>query len=321
MFSIPTFIQSSAARILSDENNERKINRQNRRASGIKSFSTSSFSNNNNNNTRNNNNNNNNNNNSCFRRRINNDDDDEDDDTNKRTISTISTTTTTTMRRRRRDFAFMFMTQGMYLTFISSETGTNEAKAVMGSIAGRVPGFSKPDSTDGSMTYTRPELKSGGHGIGWTEITPYSVKLREGWEEVAVSIADPGGTEIDTRFKSELEGDAKIVLAPVLRFANVEDGENPSIEDLVPITNFIFGFAPEVLGEPVQEEQIKEMYKDSRNGLTHYNYEISNSSHWLVSATVWKKRVYLCAVHADGRRWRKAEPLLRDSIQSFIVIK
>lgn len=74
------------------------------------------------------------------------------------------------------------------------------AQAVMGSIAGRVPGFGKIEE-DGSMTYTRPEAKSGGHGIGWTEITPYSVKLREGWEEVAVSIADPGGTEIDTRFK------------------------------------------------------------------------------------------------------------------------
>ena len=78
------------------------------------------------------------------------------------------------------------------------------AQAVMGSIAGRVPGFGKIEE-DGSMTYTRPEAKSGGHGIGWTEITPYSVKLREGWEEVAVSIADPGGTEIDTRFKKQQE--------------------------------------------------------------------------------------------------------------------
>jgi hypothetical protein len=194
------------------------------------------------------------------------------------------------------------------------------AQAVMGSIAGRVPGFGKIEE-DGSMTYTRPEAKSGGHGIGWTEITPYSVKLREGWEEVAVSIADPGGTEIDTRFKSESEGDVKIVLAPVLRFANVEDGENPTIEELVPITNFILGFAPEVLGQPVNEEQIKSMEKDTRNGLTHYNYEISNEAHWLISATVWKKRVYLCSVKASGRQWRTAQPKLRDTIASFTVLK
>jgi|TARA_X000000368_G_scaffold20033_1_gene15727 hypothetical protein len=205
--------------------------------------------------------------------------------------------------------------------FFCGGFGEKRANAgVMGSIAGRVPGFGKVGS-DGSMWYTRPEAKSGGHGIGWTDITPYSLKLREGWEEVAVSIADPGGTEIDTRFKNESEGDVKIVLAPVLRFANVQDGENPTIEELVPITNLILGFAPEVLGQPVNEEQIKSMEKDTRNGLTHYNYEISNDAHWLISATVWKKRVYLCAVHANGRQWRTAQPKLRETIESFVVVK
>jgi hypothetical protein len=194
------------------------------------------------------------------------------------------------------------------------------ANAVMGSIAGRVPGFGKVEE-DGSMLYARPEAKSGGHGIGWTEITPYSLKLREGWEEVAVSIADPGGTEIDTRFKNESEGEVKIILAPVLRFANVEEGENPTIEELVPITNLILGFAPEVLGQPVNEEQIKSMEKDTRNGLTHYNYEISNEAHWLISATVWKKRVYLCAIKASGRQWRTAQQKLRDTASSFTVLK
>ena len=86
----------------------------------------------------------------------------------------------------------------------------------------------------------------------------------------------------------------KIVLAPVLRFANVQDGENPTIEELVPITNLILGFRAEVLGQPVNEEQIKSMEKDTRNGLTHYNYEISNDAHWLISATVWKKSVLVC---------------------------
>ena len=68
--------------------------------------------------------------------------------------------------------------------FFCGGFGEKRANAgVMGSIAGRVPGFGKVGS-DGSMWYTRPEAKSGGHGIGWTDITPYSLKLREGWEEV-----------------------------------------------------------------------------------------------------------------------------------------
>jgi len=46
---------------------------------------------------------------------------------------------------------------------------------------------------NGIRRYTRPEGKSGGHGVGWTEITPYSFDVYEGWTEVPVSIADPAG--------------------------------------------------------------------------------------------------------------------------------
>jgi hypothetical protein len=82
---------------------------------------------------------------------------------------------------------------------------------------------SKPDA-DGFYTYTRPEGKSGGHGVGWSEIPRYrqatgclprstspkalanpperppaaacSFRVPAGWEEVPVSIADLGGTEV-----------------------------------------------------------------------------------------------------------------------------
>ena len=70
--------------------------------------------------------------------------------------------------------------------------------------------------------------------MGWTEITPYTFDVYEGWEEVPVSIADPGGTEIDVRFNSEADGGLKVVLAPVLRFADVQEGTNPTIEELIP---------------------------------------------------------------------------------------
>jgi hypothetical protein len=48
----------------------------------------------------------------------------------------------------------------------------------------------------GFYTYTRPEGKSGGHGIGWSEVPRYSFKVPGGWEETPVSIADLGGTEV-----------------------------------------------------------------------------------------------------------------------------
>lgn len=56
-------------------------------------------------------------------------------------------------------------------------------------------GLKGPDS-QGLFTYTRPEGKSGGHGVGWTEIPRYSFKVPAGWREVPVSIADLGGTEV-----------------------------------------------------------------------------------------------------------------------------
>jgi hypothetical protein len=65
------------------------------------------------------------------------------------------------------------------------------ASAVQGLTAGRIPGVTGPDP-DGYMTYTRPEGKSGGHGVGWTEIQRYSFKVPQSWEETPVSIADLG---------------------------------------------------------------------------------------------------------------------------------
>ena len=56
-------------------------------------------------------------------------------------------------------------------------------------------GLHGPDA-EGLYTYTRPEGKSGGHGVGWTEIPRYSFKVPPGWSEKAVSIADLGGTEV-----------------------------------------------------------------------------------------------------------------------------
>ena len=36
----------------------------------------------------------------------------------------------------------------------------------------------------GWRTYRRPDEKSGGHGVGWSPIIPYSFKVPDGWDEV-----------------------------------------------------------------------------------------------------------------------------------------
>jgi hypothetical protein len=36
----------------------------------------------------------------------------------------------------------------------------------------------------GWRTYRRPDDKSGGHGVGWSPIIPYSFEVPDGWDEV-----------------------------------------------------------------------------------------------------------------------------------------
>lgn len=36
----------------------------------------------------------------------------------------------------------------------------------------------------GWRTYRRPDEKSGGHGVGWSPIIPYTFSVPEDWEEV-----------------------------------------------------------------------------------------------------------------------------------------
>ena len=63
------------------------------------------------------------------------------------------------------------------------------------------PGLATKPDADGLLQYLRPEGKSGGHGVGWSEIPQYGFKVPAGagWQEIPVSIADLGGAEIDLR--------------------------------------------------------------------------------------------------------------------------
>jgi hypothetical protein len=92
-------------------------------------------------------------------------------------------------------------------------------------------GLASTADSDGFFAYSRPEGKSGGHGVrewrseggrgrcqrkgpsacitasevtccltpsqvGWSEIPRYTFKVPAGWAEIPVSIADLGGTEV-----------------------------------------------------------------------------------------------------------------------------
>lgn len=171
--------------------------------------------------------------------------------------------------------------------------------------------------------YTRPEGKSGGHGVGWSEIaqvrprTPlhsfpiqsravgpldavkpynndslparrppflqYRFVVPPSWDEIPVSIADPGGAELDLRFQSADEGDVAVLVAPVLRFRDVGFNADVKLEDLLEPAALIKGFGPEIIGKPVEDDDIVEINKVKKEGRMYYEYELT-TKHLLVGA-------------------------------------
>jgi len=193
---------------------------------------------------------------------------------------------------------------------------TLPAKAVQGLTAGRIPGISGPDK-DGFYLYTRPEGKSGGHGVGWSEIPRYSFKVPPGWEEKPVSIADLGGTEIDLRYEKEDEGNILLVVAPVLRFMDVGYNADISISQIGPPDRIIAGFAPELYGKPLLEDDVLDTQVKEKDGLTYYQWEVK--PHHLVTATAVGNRLFILSTTSNSRQWRKAQGNLRVVADSFTV--
>lgn len=191
------------------------------------------------------------------------------------------------------------------------------AGAVQGLTAGRIPGLSTNPDVDGFFTYTRPEGKSGGHGVGWSEIPRYSFKIPDGWQEEPVSIADLGGTEIDLRFGNTGQGELFVVVAPVLRFLDVGYNADVRIEEIAPPRNLIEGFAPELFGRPLEDGDVINTEVQKKGLLTYYSWEVR--PHRLVVATAVKNRLFILGTQANSRQWRKAEDSLRVIQNSFIV--
>ncbi|KAL6641763.1 hypothetical protein ACP70R_019944 [Stipagrostis hirtigluma subsp. patula] len=187
--------------------------------------------------------------------------------------------------------------------------------ANQGLLAGRIPGLSEPDE-NGWRTYRRPDEKSGGHGVGWSPIIPYSFKVPDGWEEVPVSIADLGGTEIDLRFANSKQGRLFVIVAPVRRFAdNLEDA---TIEKIGSPEKVITAFGPEVIGENV-EGKVLASETAEYSGRTYYQFELE-PPHVFITASAAGNRLYLFSVTANGLQWKRHYKDLKQIAESFRIV-
>ena len=57
--------------------------------------------------------------------------------------------------------------------------------------------------------------------------------------------------QIDLRFANPEEGDLEVVVAPVMRFKDIDFNANVKIEDIAPPDRIISGFALEIFGSPL----------------------------------------------------------------------
>ncbi|XP_057773806.1 psbP domain-containing protein 4, chloroplastic isoform X2 [Salvia miltiorrhiza] len=196
--------------------------------------------------------------------------------------------------------------------------GDGLAVVKQGLLAGRIPGLSEPDE-QGWRTYQRPDDKSGGHGVGWSPIIPYkfSVPAPGEWDEVPVSIADLGGTEIDLRFASPKEGRLSVVVAPVLRFAD-DLGDNATIDRIGTPEKVISAFGPEVIGENVEGKVVSSQVA-VHEGRTYYQFELE-PPHVIITATAAGNRLYLFNVTGNGLQWKKHYKDLKRIADSFRVV-
>lgn len=168
----------------------------------------------------------------------------------------------------------------------------------------------------GWRTYRRPDEKSGGHGVGWSPIIPYSFKVPDGWEETPVSIADLGGTEIDLRFGNPKEGRLSVIVAPTRRFA--DDLDDATIEKIGTPEKVINAFGPEVIGENV-EGKVLSTATAEYSGRTYYQFELE-PPHIFITATAAGNRLYLFSVTANGLQWKRHYKDLKQIAESFRVV-
>ena len=132
-----------------------------------------------------------------------------------------------------------------------------------------------------------------------------------------MSIADLGGTEIDLRFKNRDEGEASVVVAPVLRFRDVGYNADVNMEFLGPPSKIIAGFAPELYGAPLNDGDVLDTKVYQKDGMTYYQWALK--PHRFVTATATGNRIFLLATSANSRQYRKGAANLQLIADSFSV--
>ena len=90
------------------------------------------------------------------------------------------------------------------------------------------------------------------------------------------------------------------------------------MEDLVAPDALISGFAPELIGKPLEEGDLLSMEKVKKGDLTYYEYELK-PRHLLVSATAFKNRLFIFTLSSTPRQWRRSEAANRAIWKTFQV--
>ncbi|KAG0499789.1 hypothetical protein HPP92_004062 [Vanilla planifolia] len=156
-----------------------------------------------------------------------------------------------------------------------------------GLLAGRIPGLSEADE-GGWRTYRRPDDKSGGHGVGWSPIIPYSFKLVQ-------------------------------YLLQLMHLSHMEDLQgDATIEKIGTPEQLIDAFGPEIIGDNV-EGKVLHTEVVEHSGRTYYQFELE-PPHALITATAAGNRLYLFNVTASGLQWKRHFKDLKQIADSFRVI-
>jgi hypothetical protein len=78
------------------------------------------------------------------------------------------------------------------------------------------------------------------------------------------------------------------------------------------------GFAPELFGRPLDDDDVLKQVVTQKQGVTYYEWELR--PHNLVSATAVGNRVFILSVVAkSSRTWQKTQDVLRSIQASFYV--
>ncbi len=78
--------------------------------------------------------------------------------------------------------------------------------------------------------------------------------------------------QIDLRFGDKEEGALQVVVAPVLRFKDVGFNARVTLDELGTPDKIISGFAPELFGTPLNDEDVLETRVVKKNGLAYYEW-------------------------------------------------